>query len=211
MVNPWNGCLFIRDWSTDRRPPRMNFFTLLPSMITGTDELFELALAGKARNILMINLVIVGLTFGLSNLYGSLLQTPDLPMHGSYALITPLMFWVFGIFTMLGVLLGFTLVYWAAARAFNGPGGLWLVMDLIGLSAVPFWFLAPLLNLALNFNQSDSVPLSLLIPLVIVFGWSFKLVRQSMVVGQGLSEGKATLALGCMWIFSVSAVYVFLP
>lgn len=189
----------------------MNFFKLLPSMITGTDELFELARAGKARNILMANLSIVGIMFGLSNFYGTLLQAPDLPMHGKYALITPLMFCAFGIFTMLGVLLGFTLIYWAAAKAFNGPGGIWLVMDLIGLAAVPFWFLAPLLNLALKFNQSESVPLYLLIPLVIVFGWSFKLVRQSMVVGQGLSEGKATLALGCMWIFSISAVYVFLP
>lgn len=189
----------------------MNFFKLLPDMITGTDELFELARAGKARNILMINLSIVGITFGLSSFYGALLKAPDLPMQGKYALITPLMFSVFGIFTMLGVLLGFTLIYWAAAKAFNGPGGIWLVMDLIGLAAVPFWFLAPLLNLALNFNQGDSVPLYLLIPLILVFIWSFKLVRQSMVVGQGLSEGKATLALGCMWIFSISAVYVFLP
>lgn len=189
----------------------MNFFQLLPSMITGTNELFELAHTGKARTMLMINLSIVGITFGLSNLYGALLQAPDLPMHGKYALITPLMFCVFGIFTMLGVLLGFTLIYWAAAKAFNGPGGIWLTMDLIGLAAVPFWFLAPLLNLALNFNPSDSVPLYLLIPLVVVFLWSFKLVRQSLMVGQGLSEGKATLAVACMWIFSISAVYVFLP
>lgn len=180
-------------------------------MITGTDELFELAHAGKARTILMINMSIIGITFGLSNLYGALQQAPDLPMQGKYALLTPLMFCVFGIFTMLGVLLGFTLIYWSAAKAFGGPGGIRLVMDLIGLAAVPFWFLAPLLNLALNFNQSDSVPLYLLIPLIIVFGWSFKLVRQSLTAGQGLSEGKATLALGCMWIFSISAVYVFLP
>lgn len=180
-------------------------------MITGTDELFELAHAGKARTILMINLSIVGTTFGLSNLYWILLQSPDLPMHGKYALITPLMFSMYGIFTMLGVMLGYTLIYWSAVKAFNGPGGIWLVMDLIGLAAVPFWFLAPLLNLALKFNQGDSVPLYLLIPLVIVFIWAFKLVRHSMVVGQGLSEGKATLALGCMWIFSISAVYVFLP
>jgi len=189
----------------------MNYFQLLPSMATGTDELFELARTGKARNILMINLSITGIAFGLSNLYGSLMQSADLPLHGKYALITPLLFSMFGIFTMLGVLLGFTLIYWAAAKAFNGPGGLWLVMDLIGLSAVPFWFLAPLLNLALNFSGGDSIPLSLLIPLIIVFLWAFKLVRHSLVVGQGLSEGKATLALGCMWIFSISAVYVFLP
>ena len=189
----------------------MNFIRLLPDLFTGPAELFELALEGKARSILMINLTITGVTFGLSNLYGTMLQTPDLPLHGQFALLTPAMFCVFGIFTMLGAMFGLTLIYWAAAKAFGGPGGFGLVMDLIGLTGAPFWFLAPLLNLAINFNQQDSVPLYLLIPLILSFIWSFKLIRQSLVTGQGLSEGKATLALGCMWIFSISAVYLFLP
>ena len=189
----------------------MSFFRLLPQMITGPPELFELALEGKARPVMMVNLTITGITFGLSILYGTLQQTPDLPMQGQYALITPVMFSIFGIFTMLGAMLGLILIYWAAAKAFGGPGGFMLVMDLIGLAGIPFWFLAPLLNLALNFNQQDSVPLILLIPLVLVFIWSFKLIRQSLVTGQGLTVGKATLALGCMWIFSISAVYLFLP
>lgn len=189
----------------------MSFIRLLPQLITGPPELFELALEGKARLLMMANLTITGIAFGLSNLYGTLLQSPDLPMQGKFALLTPVMFSMFGIFTMLGAMLGLTMIYWAAAKAFGGPGGLVLVMDLIGLAGAPFWFLAPLLNLALNFNQQESVPLILLIPLVLSFAWSFKLVRQSMVTGQGLTEGKATLALGCMWIFSISAVYVFLP
>lgn len=189
----------------------MNPSRLFQNLITGPPELFELALEGKARAILMVNLTITGTTFGLSNLYGALLQSPDLPMQGQFALITPALFCVYGIFTMLAALLGLTMIYWAACKAFGGPGGIGLVMDLIGLSALPFWFLAPLLNMALTFNQGKSIPISLLILLILVFGWSFKLVRQSMVSGQGLSEGRATLALGCMWIFSISAVYVFLP
>ena len=208
MVNPWGGCpfLFLCNFKAT-----MNFGRLLPDLLTGPPELFQLALEGKARSVLMLNLTITGITFGLSNLYGTLLQAPDLPMQGKFMLITPLLFCVFGIFTMLGVLLGLTMIYWAAAKAFGGPGGLGLVMDLIGLTAAPFWFLAPLLNFTLKFDRSDAVPLYLLIPLVLVFVWSFKLARQSLVTGQGLSEGKATLALGCMWIFSISAVYVFLP
>lgn len=189
----------------------MNFIRLLPDLLTGPPALFELALEGKARSILMINLTITGIAFGLSNLYGTMTQAPDLPLQGKFILITPAMFCMFGIFTMLGAMFGLIMIYWAAAKAFGGPGGFGLVMDLIGLTAAPFWFLAPLLNLATNFNQQDSVPLSLLIPLILVFIWSFKLVRQSLVTGQGLSEGKATLALGCMWIFSISAVYLFLP
>lgn len=189
----------------------MKYTKILPELIFGSDELFQLALDGKARIILMINLTILGISYGLSNLYGALIQSPDLPMQGQFALITPLMFCLFGIFTMIGALLGLTLIYWSAAKAFGGPGGFGLIMDLIGLTAVPFWFLAPLINLALNFNQSETVPLFLLIPIVLIFVWSFKLVRQSLVVGQGLSEGRATLALASMWVFSISAVYVFIP
>lgn len=196
---------------TDSQAKPMRFIQLLPKLIAGPPELFELALKGNARLLMMCNLTITGITYGLSNLYGTLQQTPDLPMQGQFALITPAMFCMFGIFTMLGAMLGLTMIYWSAAKAFGGPGGLVLVMDLIGLAGAPFWFLAPLLNLALNFTQQGSVPLTLLIPLVLVFVWSFKLLRQSMVTGQGLTEGKATLALGCMWIFSISAVYVFLP
>jgi hypothetical protein len=36
-------------------------------------------------------------------------------------------------------------------------------------------------------------------------------LKKSMVVGQGVSGGRATLAVACMWIFSVSAIYVFSP
>ncbi len=189
----------------------MNFGRLLIDLISGPPELFEMALEGKARPIMMFNLTITGITYGLSNLYRTFLEMPDLPLQGMYGLITPVMFCLFGIFTMLGAFLGLTMIYWSACRAFGGPGGIGLVMDLIGLTAVPFWFLAPLLNLALNNNPGEAIPLYLLVPLVLVFAWSFKLVRQSMVTGQGLSEGKATFALGCMWIFSISAVYVFLP
>jgi hypothetical protein len=189
----------------------MDLNRLFQNLITGPPELFELAVEGKARAILMVNLTITGITFGLSNLYGALLQSPDLPMQGKYALITPALFCAYGIFTMLAALLGLTMIYWAACKALGGRGGIGLVMDLIGLAALPFWFLAPLLNLTLAFNQGTSVPIALLIPLILVFVWSFKLLRQSMVSGQGLSEGRATLALGCMWIFSISAVYVFLP
>ncbi len=189
----------------------MNPSKLFHDLITGPPELFDLALEGKARAIMMVNLTITGISYGLSNLYGILLQSPDLPMQGKFALITPAMFCVYGIFTMLAAMLGLTMIYWAACKAFGGPGGFGLVMDLIGLSAVPFWFLAPLLNLALNFNQGGSIPISLLIPLILAFAWSFKLIRQSMISGQGLSEGRATLALSCMWIFSISAVYVYLP
>ncbi len=184
---------------------------LFQDALTGPPELFQRALEGKARGILMLNLTITGISFGLSNLYRGLQISPDLPMQGSFALITPALFSVFGIATMLGALLGLTLIYWSAAKAFGGPGGFGLIIDLIGLAAVPFWFLAPLLNLALNNNHDGSIPLYLLVPLILTFVWSFKLLRQSLITGQGLSEGRATLALGCMWIFSISAVYVFMP
>jgi hypothetical protein len=189
----------------------MSYLKILPDLFRGTDKLFQLAPEGNARPIMMVNIVILGIIYGLSNLYGTLQLTPDLPISGKYALLTPLLFSVFGIVTMFAALCGFCLIYWAAAKAFGGPGGLGCVLDLIGLAAVPFWFLAPLINYTLRYSQAETTPLYLLVPIVLVFIWSFKLIRQSMVAGQGIAEGKATLAVACMWIFSVSAIYVFLP
>jgi hypothetical protein len=92
------------------------------------------------------------------------------------------------------------------------PGGLVTVLELIGLAAVPFWLFAPLLNFVIRFGpEGKTMPFTLLVPLVLSFIWSFVLVKKSMAAGQGLSEGRATLAVACMWIFSVSAIYVFSP
>jgi hypothetical protein len=189
----------------------MSYIEIFPALITGKNNVFELARDGKARNIALLNITITGILFGLSNLAGTLKITPELPIQGNYALITPLLFSVYGIVTVCAATIGFCLIYWAAAKAFGGPGGFGLILDLIGLAAIPFWVLAPLLNYTLKFSQSGAIPLFLLILIVLAFAWSFKLIRQSMVVGQGLSVGKATMAVACMWIFSISSVYVFLP
>lgn len=189
----------------------MSYIEHFPALLTGKARVFQLAGDGKARNIALINITITGILFGLSNLAGTLQTTTDLPMQGNYALITPLLFSVYGIVYICAVTIGFCLVYWAAVKAMGGPGGFGLILDLIGLAGVPFWVLAPVLNYTLNFRIAEGVPLTLLIPIVLAFIWSFHHIRKSMVVGQGLSVGKATLAVGCLWIFSISSVYVFLP
>lgn len=189
----------------------MNYLEILPSMVAGREHIFQLAVEGKARKFTMINIIITGVLYGISNIFGALTLDPTLPLQGKFALVTPLLFSAAGIMTIFGAVAGFCLVYWAAAKAFGGPGGFNLVVDLIGMSGVPFWILAPLLSYSLRFRSTESVSLLFLIPIIITFIWSFKLIRQSLITGQGLSEGRATLALGCMWIFSISAVYVFLP
>ena len=189
----------------------MRYFDLLPAMISGHPDIFHLAVEGKARKHSLITIIITGILFGRSNIIGVLAAEPNLPLSGKFAFITPLLFSLGGIMTIFGALAGFCLVYWAAARAFGGPGGFVLIIDLIGMSGVPFWLLAPLLNYTLRYRSSETIPLYLLIPLILCFIWSFKLIRQSLVSGQGIPEGRATLALGCMWIFSISAIYVFMP
>ncbi len=190
----------------------MRYLDLLPALATGKDEVFRLALDGTARPIMLINIVILGILFGLSNLLGVIGQAGSEELAGRVLLLLALLLIVYGIFTMFAVLFGLTLIYWAAAKAFGGPGGLVTVLELIGLAAVPFWLFAPLLNFAIRFGpEGKTIPFTLLVPLVLSFIWSCVLVKKSMVAGQGLSEGRATLAVTCMWIFSVSAIYVFSP
>ncbi len=189
----------------------MSYLELWPAMLTGQPQIFQRAIDGTARKHAIINIVVTGILFGVSNIIGALTIDPTLPLSGKFAFITPFLFCLAGIMTIFAALAGFCLIYWAAARAFGGPGGFNLIIDLIGMSSIPFWILAPLLNYSLRFRSTESVPLTLLIPMIVIFVWSFKIIRQSLVTGQGLTEGRATLALGCMWIFSISAVYVFMP
>jgi hypothetical protein len=189
----------------------MNYFEILSGVISGNDSVFRLATDGKARNPAMFNIVILGIVFGLSNYVGLRSQGAELPSEGIYLLLTPLLLSVLGIVTMCGAVMGLCLVYWAAAKAFGGPAGFGQVLDLVGMSAVPFWLLAPLLNYAIQFTPNQEVPLILMLLIVLAFFWSFVILRRSLVVGQGLSVGKATLVVAGMWIFSLSAIYLFLP
>lgn len=189
----------------------MKYFEIVSGVISGNNSVFQLVSVGKARNAALFNIVILGIVFGLSNFVGLRSQGTELPQEGIYFLITPLLLCVLGIVTMCGAVMGLCLVYWAAAKALGGPASFGLVLDLVGLSAVPFWILAPLLNYAIRFAPNQEVPFLLMVLIVLAFFWTFVVLRRSLVVGQGLHGGKATLAVACMWIFSLSAIYLFLP
>ncbi len=189
----------------------MSYFALFKDLLLGSEEVYQLALNGKARLIMLFNITILGIFFGLSNFVGTLQQNVNLPIEGKFVFITPALFSLGGIVTIFGAILGFCMIYWSAARAFGGPGGFSLVLDLIGLSCIPLWILAPLLNYVIRFNPSKIATLWLLLPAGVAFLWSYKLLRQSLIVGQGLSFNKASIAVACMWIFGVSSIYVFLP
>ncbi len=180
-------------------------------MVRGDSTLFKLALEGKARRYALANLFILGVLFGFSNLIGTLQTSPNLPLDGAYAFITPLIFSTAGVVTMCGAIIALTMIYWAAAKAFGGYGGFGLIFDLIGLAALPFWFLAPMLNYALRYPHQGLLRILLIPAIVGIFLWSFKVVRQSLMTGQGLGAIRATIAVAAMWIFSVSSIYVFIP
>lgn len=180
-------------------------------MVTGDSAVFRLALEGKARKYALGNILVAGILFGLSNLMGSVQSTPDLPLSDKFAVITPLIFSTAGVVTISCAVIGFTMVYWAASRAFGGVGGFGIILDLIGLAAIPFWILAPLCNYALRYSPDTNTRILLLALLIPPFIWSFVLTRQSMITGQNISKTKASYAVVGMWIFSISAVYVFSP
>ena len=180
-------------------------------MVFGNSGVFQMALQGGARRYALSNIFILGVLFGLSNFFGVLQTAPELPLDGKFAIITPLIFSIFGVVSMCGALIAFTLIYWAASRAFGGFGGFGLIFDLIGTAAVPFWVLAPLLNYTIRYSTDGPLRVVLICSTVIAFLWSFRVIRESMVTGQGISNLRATIAVAAMWIFSTSAIYVFIP
>ena len=189
----------------------MSYVSVLSSLISRDEKIFQLAVDGKCRKFVVLNLAILGIFFGLSNFIGTLSTTPNLPLDGKFALITPLAFFIAGFFNMGSALIGLILIYWAASQAFGGRGGFILIFDLIGLTLVPFWLIAPLLNYVIKFNTSQGLSVILLALVGITSLWAFILTRSSLIIGQGLSRNKATFAVYGIWIFSVSSVYVFLP
>ena len=180
-------------------------------MFFGNSGVFQMALQGGARRYALSNIFILGVLFGISNFIGVLQANPGLPLDGKFAIITPLIFSIFGLVTMCGALIALILIYWAASRAFGGYGGFGLIFDLIGTAAVPFWILAPLLNYTIRYSSNGPLRLILVCAVIIAFIWSFRVVRESMVTGQGISNLRATIAVAAIWIFSTSAIYVFIP
>lgn len=194
-----------------REYQEMTMAEVFRGMLVGSSDVFQLALNGKAKKYVILNILILGTLFGISNLYVELQKTPGLPLSDKFAIITPLIFSSAGIVTMCGALIAFTLVYWAAAIAFGGQGGFGLIAGSIGVAAIPFWVLAPLLNYTLRNSAPSSYNIVLYILIVLAFFWSFKLIRQSFITGQGFTTTKATVAVALIWIFSISSIYVFLP
>lgn len=180
-------------------------------MIYGTPETFQLALDGQARKYVIINLIVVGILFGLSDFFRVVQVTANLPVDGKFAFITPAIYAFTGIVTMSGTLIGFTLVYWSASIAFGGRGGLGIIMDLIGLSIVPFWFLAPVMNYTFRSDLTNQNSTILYVLLALTFLWSCQVIRNSLIFGQGVTATRATITVAAMWIFSISAVYVLIP
>ena len=180
-------------------------------MVFGNSGAFQMALQGGARRYALSNIFILGVFFGISNFIGTLQTTPELPLDGKFAIITPLIFSVFGVVTMCGALIALILIYWAASRAFGGYGGFGLIFDLIGVASVPFWIFAPLLNYTIRYSSNGPLRLFLICAIIMAFLWSFRVIRESMVTGQGISNLRATIAVAAMWIFSTSAIYVFIP
>lgn len=189
----------------------MSYITVFGDLATGKEEVLQQTSLNSKTGYVMINLIILGLLFGLSNYFGALYTTPDLPVEGKFAVITPIIICVAGIFTICAALVGYSLIYWAAAKAFGGQGTLMRSGELIALTCMPFWIIAPLANFLINYDLTNIIKLMLLVLVSIAAGWLFKLTRQSLVWGMGLEPSKATLAVGAMWIFSISSVYVFLP
>lgn len=189
----------------------MSYFTAFGDLVAGNKELLQPASEKNSKVFVLLNLVILGFCFGLSNFVGALITTPDLPINGSFAIVTPFIFCVAGFFTMGAALVGYSLIYWAAAKAFGGQGTIMQSAELIGLTCIPFWIIAPLTNFIINYKQTNVINLLLLMVVAITAGWLFRLTKNSLVWGMGVEPIKASLAVGAMWIFSISAVYVFLP
>lgn len=189
----------------------MNYSDFFRYTLTGERRLYGLAGEGKAQKFSMINILILGILFGLSDLVGTISTGQAVPLEGKFALLTPLIFSVSGLVNMAIAVLGLTLIYWSAAKAFGGHGGLGHSFQLVSLSLAPFWVLAPLLNYTVRFCPPGIIRIQLVIPVLLSSVWAYRILYKSMIAGQGIPPARAALAVMGMVIFCLSAVYVMIP
>lgn len=189
----------------------MNYADFFKYSVSCEHRLFWLASEGKAHIFSIVNILILGTLIGLSDLAGSLSQGSPVPLDGKFAFITPLIFSISGLVNIMIAVLGLTLVYWAAAKAFGGYGNMSHAFYLVSLSLAPFWVLAPLLNYTVRFHPDTLVQIPMLVPILLSGIWAYRLLCKSLIAGQEISPVKAHLAVTGMVIFSVSAIYVLIP
>lgn len=169
-----------------------------------TDIYHELEKNRRLFKTAFANLLLLGLFYGLANLYGALdllrRESPggfENPTLAAFVFILLVAASLASVFTVHA---GFSLLAWAISRGFGGLSAFFPVYLHIGAAVPPLWIGAPLLF----FYFRNLAGLPALIPGAIAAVWAFVTVTRSIMAGQNFSLVKALISLVVTVIFAIS-------
>jgi hypothetical protein len=118
-------------------------------------------------------------------------------------LVVPLFFLAFGLLTVVITKFGLTLLLWAGARGFGGPGRMKQLNLFASIAVAPGLLGVPFLV--------GSGGIILLAPLVLGVGWMYLICVKILEVTQEFQGVKAYVSVLAVFIFFASIYYIIMP
>ncbi len=148
-------------------------------------------------------LLIVGLGYGIFSIIANANYIISFESPMLRRVIVPSLFVVFGLLTVIITKLGLTLLLWAGAKGFGGPGRMRELNNFVSVALVPGLLGVPFLV--------GAGGLILVVPLVLGIGWMFLICVKIVEVTQEFQGIKAYLSVLAVFIFFASVYYLIMP
>ncbi len=148
-------------------------------------------------------LLVVGLGYGIFSIIANANYIVSFESPMLRRVIVPFLFVLFGLLTVIITKFGLTLLLWAGARGFGGPGRMREINNFVSISLVPGLLGVPFLV--------GAGGLILLLPLVLGVGWMYLICVKILEVTQEFQGIKAYLSVMAVFIFFASIYYIIMP
>ncbi|QQK79096.1 YIP1 family protein [Salicibibacter cibi] len=162
----------------------------------------------KASKYSRATLVMVGVIYGMMAVIANLQFLSGFDSLFLGFVIAPFLLIALGILMAVVTKFGLTLLLWAGARAFGGPGRMKEVNQIVSISLLPGLLSAPFLI------GIDILSLSLILVIIGLFfgiGWMYLICVRIIETTQQFSKAKAYLSVLASFVFFTSVYYLILP
>ncbi|WP_232735663.1 hypothetical protein [Alteribacter populi] len=164
------------------------------------------AFAHAPKSILYSRLIViaVGIVYGIFGILANASFVASFESELLRNVVVPLIFILFGLFSVWLTKLGLTVLLWAGARGFGGPGKISEVSRSASIALVPGL-------LAIPFLTGIDGGFALVVSLVAGVIWMYFICVKIHEITQGFAPWKAYAAVFAVFVFFASIYYMIIP
>ncbi|WP_368504931.1 YIP1 family protein [Alkalihalophilus sp. As8PL] len=187
----------------------MNRFTLLAKALMLDGHSFrELADSPKTNRIGLLLVVLLGAAYGLFSVQANLEYVSSFESPLLRNIIVPLIFIVFGIITIILTRFAFTLLLWAGAKGFGGPGLMRSLYRISIIILVPSFLAMPTL---IGMQAGFSITVIHVVLLLAGLAWMYVLGVRAMEATQSFKGLRSYGSVLAIFIFFACVYYLVIP